>query len=50
MMRVRNNAHSLESPMRDWLLLLAPLALVAYFVVFPNQLGAFIAWAAHFAG
>ena len=36
--------------MRDWLLLLAPLALVAYFVVFPDQLGAFMAWAARLLG
>jgi hypothetical protein len=36
--------------MRDWLLLLAPLALVAYFVVFPHQFSAFMAWAAGLMG
>ncbi len=36
--------------MRDWLLLLAPLALVLYFLVNPDQLGAFMAWAARLLG
>lgn len=36
--------------MRGWLLLLAPLALVAYFVVFPDKFSAFMAWAAGLIG
>jgi hypothetical protein len=36
--------------MRDWLLLLAPIALVAYFMVYPDQFSAFLAWASHIVG
>jgi hypothetical protein len=28
--------------MRDWLLILAPVALVVYFLVYPDQFGAFM--------
>lgn len=31
--------------MRDWLLLLAPIALILYFLVYPDQFSAFMAWA-----
>ena len=31
--------------MRDWLLLFAPLGLVLYFVLYPDQFSAFMAWA-----
>jgi len=30
--------------MRDFILLLAPLAIVIYFVVYPSQFTAFLAW------
>jgi hypothetical protein len=36
--------------MRDWLLLLAPIALVLYFLVNPDQFGAFMDWAARLIG
>jgi len=34
--------------MKDWLLPLAPVAAVGYFVLFPEQLYALIAWGSHF--
>jgi hypothetical protein len=34
--------------MRDWLLVLAPIALVFYFLLYPNQFHAFVAWAGRF--
>ena len=36
--------------MRDWLLLLAPIALVIYFLAYPDQLSAFVSWASHRIG
>ena len=36
--------------MRDLMLLLAPIALVAYFMVYPDQFSAFVYWASHFIG
>ena len=30
--------------MRDWLLVFVPLGVVVYFVVFPDQFGAFMSW------
>ena len=36
--------------MRDWLLMLAPLALVLYFVIYPDQFSAFMSWAAQLFG
>jgi hypothetical protein len=36
--------------MRDWLLLLAPIALVIYFLAYPDQFSAFMAWAAQRIG
>jgi hypothetical protein len=36
--------------MRDWLLLLAPLALVLYFAIYPDQFSAFMSWAAQLFG
>ena len=30
--------------MRDFILLLAPVALVIYFVIYPHQFAAFLAW------
>jgi len=32
--------------MREWLLVLIPVAAVFYFVVYPDQFGAFVSWAA----
>ena len=31
--------------MREWLLVLAPVAVVGYFIMFPDQYGAFVYWA-----
>ena len=31
--------------MRDWLFLLAPPALIFYFIVFPDRFYAFVSWA-----
>jgi hypothetical protein len=31
--------------MRDWQLVLFPVGIVIYFLVYPNQLSAFITWA-----
>ena len=31
--------------MRDWWLVLLPIGIVLYFVVFPDQFSAFIVWA-----
>jgi hypothetical protein len=36
--------------MRDWALLLAPLSVVLYFLLFPDQFGAFMAWATQMFG
>jgi hypothetical protein len=33
--------------MRDWLLLLTPIGLIAYFLVYPGQFTAFVSWAQH---
>jgi hypothetical protein len=35
--------------MRDWMLPLAPVIAVAYFMVFPDQFGALVTWAQNFA-
>jgi len=34
-----------EPPMRDWLFLLTPPAMIFYFIAFPDQFYAFVAWA-----
>jgi len=34
-----------EPPMRDWLFLLTPPAMIFYFIAFPDRFGAFVAWA-----
>jgi hypothetical protein len=31
--------------MRDWILILAPGAIVIYFLIYPDKLAALIAWA-----
>ena len=40
----------LERSMRDWLLMFAPIGLVLYFVLFPDQFSAFMGWAARLFG
>ena len=32
-------------PMREWLLMSGPVAIVAYFLIFPDQFDAFVTWA-----
>ncbi len=34
--------------MREWNLLLAPIATVIYFVIFPQHLGLLVSWAGRF--
>lgn len=34
--------------MREWNLVIAPVAALVYFLVFPNHFSALIAWAARF--
>ena len=36
--------------MRDWLLLLAPIVLVIYFLTYPDQFSAFMNWASRLVG
>jgi hypothetical protein len=36
--------------MRDWLLLLAPIAFIVYFLIYPDQFSTFVAWASHLVG
>jgi hypothetical protein len=36
--------------MRDWFLVLGPIGIVVYFLVFPDQFGAFMSWAAQMFG
>ena len=33
--------------MRDWLLLLTPIGLIIYFLIYPDHFTAFITWAQH---
>jgi hypothetical protein len=33
--------------MRDWLLVVAPIAAVTYFLAYPNAFRAFMAWFGH---
>jgi hypothetical protein len=37
-----------EEPVRDLMFMLAPVALVLYFVVFPDQFSAFLGWAGQY--
>jgi hypothetical protein len=37
-----------EKAMRDLIFMLAPVALIIYFVVFPDQFGALLDWAGHY--
>lgn len=34
--------------MREWSMMLAPVATVIYFIAFPDQFNALLAWAARF--
>jgi hypothetical protein len=36
--------------MRDWLLTLTPIALIIYFLLYPDQFTAFISWAQQLFG
>ena len=36
--------------MRDWLLLLGPIALIVYFLAYPDQFSAFVSWASRLVG
>ncbi len=36
--------------MRDWLLLLAPIVVIVYFLVYPDQFSAFMAWGSQSIG
>ena len=40
----------MERSMRDWLMMFAPIGLVLYFVLFPDQFSAFMGWAAQMFG
>ena len=43
--RVGRNVSAREIPMRDLMFMLAPVALVLYFVVYPDQFSLFVGWA-----
>jgi hypothetical protein len=34
--------------MRDWMFMLAPVVLIMYFVVYPDQFYSFVGWAGQF--
>ncbi len=36
--------------MREWLLMSGPVVIVAYFLIYPDQFDAFIAWAMRLIG
>ena len=36
--------------MRDWLLLLTPIGLIIYFLIYPDQFSAMVYWASHRIG
>lgn len=36
--------------MRDWLLLLTPIGLITFFLIYPDEFTAFITWAEHIFG
>jgi hypothetical protein len=43
--RVGRNVSARGIPMRDLMFMLAPVALVLYFVVYPDQFSLFVGWA-----
>jgi len=43
--RVGRNVSARGIPMRDLMFMLAPVALVLYFVVYPDQFSSFVGWA-----
>jgi hypothetical protein len=44
-----NQSMSLEErPMRDSMFMLAPVALVIYFLIYPDQFNAFLSWAGQY--
>lgn len=46
----RGCALSQEPPMRDWLFLLAPPALIFYFIAYPDKFYEFVFWAKRLIG
>jgi hypothetical protein len=36
---------SMEGPMRDSMFMMAPVALIIYFLIYPDQFNALLAWA-----
>jgi hypothetical protein len=36
--------------MRDWLLVLAPIGLIVYFLVYPERFSTLVGWAEQFVG
>ena len=46
--RVGRNVSARGIPMRDLMFMLAPVALVIYFVAYPDQFSAFLNWAGQF--
>ena len=50
-MHAKHNQRSWQEwSMRDWLPLLASIVLVIYFLAYPDQFSAFMAWASHLIG
>ncbi|HET7805415.1 MAG TPA: hypothetical protein VFL53_14320 [Pseudolabrys sp.] len=47
---VRRWAATQEPPMRDWLFLLAPPALIFYFIAYPDKFYEFVFWAKKLIG
>jgi hypothetical protein len=47
---VRQYAATQEPPMRDWLFLLAPPALIFYFIAYPDKFYEFVFWAKRLIG
>lgn len=43
--RVGRNVSARGIPMRDLMFMLAPVALILYFVVYPDQFSSFVGWA-----
>lgn len=42
------NMSAREMPMRDFIFMLAPVALIIYFVVYPDQFNALLGWAGQY--
>jgi hypothetical protein len=44
-MPLLNRSMSMEGPMRDSMFMMAPVALIIYFLIYPDQFNALLAWA-----